>query len=124
MLGTDGGTIRGTCWVCVDVRVQRSTDIDTTKGLSCNSIGDASYDVYLCLQDGQSPLMEALSGGNVECLQLLLDKGADVNQLYKVSSCHHEMRSLPYVHVYDVPLYEWSISCKVSLISHPSFQPQ
>ena len=84
------------CGVCVDIRVQRSTDINTTEGLSCNSIGDASYDVYLSLQDGQSPLMKSVSRGNVECLQLLLDKGADVNQLYKVSSLHHEIRSLPY----------------------------
>ena len=110
--------------MCVDIRVQRSTDIDTTKGLSCNSIGDASCDVHLSLQDGWSPLLKTVSRGNVECLQLLLDKGADVNQLYKVSSFHHEMRSLPLVHLYHVPLYEWSISCKVSLISHPSFQPQ
>ena len=110
--------------MCVDIRVQRSTDINTTKGWSCNSIGDASYDVYLYIQDGWSPLMEAVSRGNVEYLHLLLYKGADVNQLYKVNSFHHEMMSLPYVHVYHVSLYEWSISCKVSLISHPSFQPQ
>ena len=110
--------------MCVDIRVQRSTDINTTKGLSCNSIGDASYDVYLSLQYGRSPLLVAASRGNVECLQLLLDKGADVNHQDMVSSFHHEMRSLPYVHVYHVPLYEWSISCKLSLISHPFFHPQ
>ena len=73
---------------------------------SCNSIGDASYDVYLSLQYGRSPLMEAASRGNVKCLQLLLEKGADVNQQNKVSSFHHEMMSLPLVHVYHVPLYE------------------
>ena len=63
--------------------------------------------------------MVAVSNGNVECLQLLLDKGADVSHQDKVSSFHHEMRSLPFLHVYHVPLYEWSISCKVSLISPP-----
>ena len=81
--------------------------------------GDTSYDVYLFLQNGQSPLMVATSRGDVECLQLLLDKGADVSQQNKVSSFHHEMTSLPLVHVYHVPLYEWSISSKVSLIRPP-----
>ena len=90
----------------------------------CNGTGDASYDVYLSVQDGRSPLMVASSKGNVKCLQLLLEKGAHVNHQDKVSSFHHEMRSLPLVHVYHVPLYEWSISSKVSLISPPSFHPQ
>ena len=82
-------------------------------------IGDTSYDVYLCLQNGQSPLMEAASRGDVECIQLLVDKGADVIQQNKVSSFYHEMTSLPLVHVYHVPLCEWSIYCKVSLIRPP-----
>ena len=71
-------------------------------------IGDTSCDVYLSLQDGRFPLMVATSRGNVQCLQRLLEKGADVNQQNKVSSFHHEMRSLPlvHVHVYHVPLYE------------------
>ena len=54
--------------------------------------------MYLSLQDGRSPLMEALSKANVACLQLLLDKGADFNQQDKVSSFHHEMRSLALLH--------------------------
>ena len=63
------------------------------------------------------------SWGDVQCVQLLLDKGADVNHQDKVGSFHHEMRSLLLVHVYHVPLYEWSISGEVhvSLISLPSF---
>ena len=68
--------------------------------------------MYLSLQDGRSPLLEVASQGNVKCLQLLLDKGADVNHQDKVSSFHHEMRSLPLVHVYHFPLYEWSIFSK------------
>ena len=63
----------------------------------CNSI-----DVSLSLQDGWSPLLEAASWGNVQCLQLLLDRGAYVSHQDKVSSFHHEMGSLPLVHV---PLY-------------------
>ena len=64
--------------------------------------------MYLCLQNGDTALLEAVSKGNVECFQLLLDKGVDVNQQNKASSFHHEMRSLPLVHVYHVPIYEWS----------------
>ena len=86
-------------------------------------IGDASCDVYLSLQEGRSPMKVALSKGNVKCIQLLVDKGANVNEQNEVSSFHHEMRSLPLVHVYHVPLYEWSISSEVSLISPPSFHP-
>ena len=59
--------------------------------------------MYLSLQDGRSPLMVVASRGDVECLQLLLDKGADVSHQDKVSSFHHEMRSLPFVHVYHIP---------------------
>ena len=46
--------------------------------------------------------MEAASREDVKCLQLLLEKGADVNHQDYVSSFHHEMRSLLLVHV---PLY-------------------
>ena len=77
----------------------------------------------LSLQNGRSPLKVALLKGNVKCLQLLLDKGANVNEQNKVSSFHQEMRSLPLVQ-YHVPLYEWNISSKGSLISPPSFHPQ
>ena len=76
--------------------------------------------MYLSLQDGWSPLMEAISRGNVECLQLLLDKGADVNRQDKVSSFHHEMRLFPLVHVYHISFsymngIQYSISFKSTL---------
>ena len=60
-------------------------------------IGDASYDVHLSLQNGWSPLMVAALRSNFQCLQLLLDKGADVNQQNQVSSFHYEMRSFALV---------------------------
>ena len=41
--------------------------------------------MHLYLQDEKSPLMMALSGGHVEIVKLLLDKGAEVNHLRKVS---------------------------------------
>ena len=53
------------------------------------------YDVYLSLQIhvGRFPVTEVASRRNVQCLQLLLDKGADVNQQNKVSLFHHGVRS-------------------------------
>ena len=41
--------------------------------------------MYLFLQDGESPLMVALSRGYVEIVKLLLDKGAEVNHQKMVS---------------------------------------
>ena len=41
--------------------------------------------MYLYLQDGKSPLVVASLGGHVEIVKLLLDKGAEVNHLNKVS---------------------------------------
>ena len=38
----------------------------------------------LPLQDGGTPLMAALLGGHIECVKLLLDRGARVNQQDKV----------------------------------------
>ena len=41
--------------------------------------------ILLYLQSGQTALMEASSGGRFECVNLLLEKGADVNGVSAVS---------------------------------------
>ena len=41
-------------------------------------------DMTFSLQYGNSPLMETLENGHVECVKALLDKGAEVNQQDKV----------------------------------------
>ena len=42
--------------------------------------------MYLSLQNGRTPLMVASGGGHVECVKLLLDKGAQVNHCTVVST--------------------------------------
>ena len=39
----------------------------------------------LSLQDGQTTLMKASEAGQVECVKLLLDRGAEVNMQGKVN---------------------------------------
>ena len=41
--------------------------------------------VLLSLQNGQTPLTKASTYGHVTCVQLLLEKGAQVNHQNKVS---------------------------------------
>ena len=43
------------------------------------------YDMYLSLQDQESPLMWALHNGNMDLVKLLLNKGAEVNMQDVVS---------------------------------------
>ena len=42
---------------------------------------------HLLSQEGQTPLMGASYGGSVECVQMLLDRGAQVNVQDKVCAC-------------------------------------
>ena len=42
--------------------------------------------MHLSLQDGLTALMKASEAGHIDCVKVLLDKGADVNIQHKVSS--------------------------------------
>ena len=57
--------------------------------------------MHLSLQDGWTALMKASQAGHMECVQVLLDKGADVNMQNKVSGviihCVHAMQHVPRV---------------------------
>ena len=61
--------------------------------------------MHLSLQDGGTTLMSASKVGHIECVQVLLDKGADVNMQRKVGGviihCVHAMQ-----HVSSVPSSE------------------
>ena len=41
--------------------------------------------MHLSLQDGGTALMMASEAGHIECVQVLLDKGADINMQLGVS---------------------------------------
>ena len=57
--------------------------------------------IYLSLQDGWTALMVASQEGQVECVKMLLDRGAEVNMPKKVSGviihCVHAMQHVPRV---------------------------
>ena len=57
--------------------------------------------MHLSLQDGRTALMMASVARHMECVQVLLDKGADVNMQSKVSGviihCVHAMQHVPRV---------------------------
>ena len=61
--------------------------------------------MHFSLQDGETALMMALKAGHMECVQVLLDKGAKVNMQNVVSGviihCVHAMQ-----HVHRVPSSE------------------
>ena len=42
--------------------------------------------LLISLQEGETPLMRASSGGHITCVQLLLEKGAHVNHQANVSA--------------------------------------
>ena len=58
-------------------------------------------DMYLTLQNGRIALMAASQNGQVACVKMLLDRGAKVNMLKKVSCviahCIHAMQHIPRV---------------------------
>ena len=58
-------------------------------------------DVHLSLQDGWTALMMAVVAGQVECVKVLLDTGAEVNMQDKVIGviihCVHAMQHVPRV---------------------------
>ena len=66
--------------------------------------------MHLSLQDGQTALMKASEAGQVECVKVLLDRGAEVNMQDKVIGviihCVHAMQ-----HVHRVPPISGRCSC-------------
>ena len=61
--------------------------------------------LHLSLQNGNTPLMLASSGGHDGCVQLLLDRGAQIDHQNAVSA----FRDQPSVSLYYVPLCEEGI---------------
>ena len=57
-------------------------------------ISPCSVYMYFSLQDGVTALMIASRKGHVECVKLLLDKGASSDLLDKVSAGSHQVLSL------------------------------
>ena len=62
-------------------------------------------DMHLSLQYGNIPLMLASHSGNDGCVQLLLDRGAQIDHQNEVSAFRDE----PCVSLYYVPLCEEGI---------------
>ena len=56
--------------------------------------------MHLSLQDGGTALMKASEAGHMECVTVLLDKGADVNIQHKVSGVIiHCVRAMQHVSI-------------------------
>ena len=54
--------------------------------------------MHLSLQDGWTALMKASTAGHMVCVQVLLDRGADVNMQDKVSGVIiHRVHALQHV---------------------------
>ena len=58
-------------------------------------------DMHLSFKEGWTPLMRASNAGHMECVKVLLDKGAEVNMQNMVSGviihCAHAMQHVPRV---------------------------
>ena len=63
-------------------------------------IGGTPCDIYV--QNGRTPLMEASGGGHVECVKLLLVRGAQANHHNKVSAVLiiSDMLRCAYMYIY------------------------
>ena len=53
--------------------------------MECDIGTGTHLDIHLPFQDGWTALMVALHNGHMECVQVLLDRGADVNMQGRVS---------------------------------------
>ena len=57
--------------------------------------------MHLTLQNGKTALMLASQEGKLECVEMLLDRGADMNMQTEVSGviihCVHAMQHIPSV---------------------------
>ena len=69
--------------------------------VECVSDIDDEY-IHLSLQDGWAALMMASQNGQVECVKMLLDQGAEINMQKQVSGviihCVYAMHHVPRVH--------------------------
>ena len=54
--------------------------------MECDIGTGTHYDMHLPFQDGRTALVVALHNGHMECVKVLLDRGADVNMQDKVSA--------------------------------------
>ena len=79
---------RGGSVECVQMLLDRGAMINEQDNVSVMNehVHVCSTPVYVpVVQEGRTPLMEASHGGSVECVKMLLDRGAKVNEQDKVS---------------------------------------
>ena len=54
--------------------------------MECDIGTGTHHDMHLPFQSGWTALMKASESGHMECVKVLLDRGADVNMQNKVSA--------------------------------------